>query len=66
MQDDLINELRQEIESPLAALRQTLNAIAVRCDDFHVLDLVRLAEAEADAIAAALDRASDAKDANSA
>jgi len=57
MQDDVMNELRHEIHSPLAALRNALYLIAVRCDDFQVLEYVRLAEVEAKEIAAAINRA---------
>ena len=58
MQEDVMNELRHEIHSPLAALRNALYLISIRCDDFQVLEYVRLAEAEAQEIAAAINRAS--------
>ena len=57
MQKDVVNELRHEIHSPLAALRNALYLIALRCDDFQVLEYVKLAENEATEIAAALKRA---------
>src|SRR5436190_8203850 len=46
MQEDVMNELRHEIHSPLAALRNALYLIALRCDDFQILEYVRLAEGE--------------------
>jgi nitrogen-specific signal transduction histidine kinase len=58
MKTDDLNELRHEIHSPLAALRNALHLIALRCDDFQVLEYVKLAEIEALEIAAALNRAS--------
>jgi nitrogen-specific signal transduction histidine kinase len=57
MRNDIVNELRHEIHSPLAALRNALYLIAMRCDDFQVLEYVKLAEIEANEIAAALQRA---------
>ena len=57
MRKDVVNDLRHEIHSPLAALRNALYLIAVRCDDFQVLEYVKLAEGEAKEIAAALKRA---------
>lgn len=53
-----LNELRHEIHSPLAALRNALYLIALRSDDFQTLQYVKLAEVEAQEIAAALNRAS--------
>jgi nitrogen-specific signal transduction histidine kinase len=58
MKTNDLNELRHEIHSPLAALRNALYLIALRCDDFQVLEYVKLAEAEAREIADALNRAS--------
>jgi len=58
MKNEIMNELRHEIHSPLAALRNALYLISMRCDDFQVLEYVKLAELEAKEIAAALNRAS--------
>jgi nitrogen-specific signal transduction histidine kinase len=66
MKEDVMNELRHEIHSPLAALRNALYLIALRCDDFQVLEYVRLAEEEAKEIAAALNRASASRKVKSA
>jgi nitrogen-specific signal transduction histidine kinase len=66
MKEDVMNELRHEIHSPLAALRNALYLIALRCDDFQVLEYVRLAEKEAKEIAAALNRASASRKVKSA
>jgi nitrogen-specific signal transduction histidine kinase len=66
VKSDLLNELRHEIHSPLAALRNALYLIAMRCDDFQVLEYVRLAEAEAKEIAAALNRATANRNVNTA
>jgi nitrogen-specific signal transduction histidine kinase len=66
MKNDLMNELRHEIHSPLAALRNALYLIAMRCDDFQILEYVRLAETEAKEIAAALNRATASRNVNTA
>ena len=66
MQEDVMNELRHEIHSPLAALRNALYLIGMRCDDFRVLEYVRLAEVEAKEIAAALERAAASRKVKSA
>jgi nitrogen-specific signal transduction histidine kinase len=66
MKEDVMNELRHEIHSPLAALRNALYLIALRCDDFQILEYVRLAEQEAQEIAAALNRASASRKVKSA
>jgi nitrogen-specific signal transduction histidine kinase len=66
MKEDVMNELRHEIHSPLAALRNALYLIALRCDDFQILEYVRLAEGEAKEIAAALNRASASRKVKSA
>jgi nitrogen-specific signal transduction histidine kinase len=58
MKNEMINELRHEIHSPLAALRNALYLISMRCDDFQVLEYVKMAEVEAKEIAEALNRAS--------
>ena len=58
MKNEIMNELRHEIHSPLAALRSALYLISLRSDDFQVLEYVKLAEVEAKAIAVALNRAS--------
>jgi len=57
MKSDAVNELRHELHSPLAALRNALYLISVRCDDFQVLEYVKLAEVEVKEISAALERA---------
>lgn len=57
MRNDVVNELRHEIHSPLAALRNALYLITLRCDDFQILEYVKLAEVEAEEIATALKRA---------
>jgi nitrogen-specific signal transduction histidine kinase len=59
MQQDTLKELRNEIHSPLAALRNALYLISVRCDDFQLLEYVKMAEKEALEISNALQRASD-------
>ncbi len=66
MKTNDLNELRHEIHSPLAALRNALHLIALRCDDFQILEYVKLAEEEAKEIAAALNRASAAAKARAA
>ncbi len=66
MKNELINELRHEIHSPLAALRSALYLIAMRCDDFRVHEYVKLAEVEAKEIAAALNRAAASRKVNTA
>jgi nitrogen-specific signal transduction histidine kinase len=66
MKTNDLNELRHEIHSPLAALRNALYLIALRCDDFQVLEYVKLAEAEAREIADALNRASGSSTARAA
>ena len=64
--NDVINELRHEIHSPLAALRNALYLISMRCDDFQVLEYVKLAEVEAKQIASALRRSPAANGAKAA
>jgi hypothetical protein len=65
--DDIMNELRHEVHSPLAALRNALYLIGLRSgDDAKVLEYVRLADLEAKAIAAAIRRASAARKVNCA
>ena len=66
MHDEVMNELRHEIHSPLAALRNALYLIAVRSEDFQIREYVRLAEVEAQEIAAALRRASATRKVKSA
>ena len=66
MKNEAMNELRHEIHSPLAALRNALYLISMRCDDFQVLEYVKLAEVEAKEIAAALNRASQNRKVNAA
>lgn len=63
---NVMNELRHEIHSPLAALRNALYLISMRCDDFQILEYVKLAEVEAREIAAALRRAPEASGAKAA
>ncbi len=53
MSHDIVAELRHEIHSPLAAIRNALYLIAVRTEDFKVLEYVKLAEEEAKQIAGA-------------
>ena len=60
--DDIMNELRHEIHSPLAALRNALYLIGVHGGDHaKVKEYVRLAEVEAKEIAAAITRATAAR-----
>ncbi len=48
-------ELRDEIHSPLAAIRNALYLISMRSDDFHVLAYVKEAETQAKLIAETLE-----------
>ena len=55
--EGLIQELKHEIHSPLAALRNALYLAVVRTDDPETLRYLALADAEASRIAAVLKNA---------
>jgi nitrogen-specific signal transduction histidine kinase len=60
--EGLIQELKHEIHSPLAAIRNALYLVAVRSDDPETLRYLSLAEAEISRIAAVLKNADQIKE----
>ena len=56
MPDANVPEVRDEIRTALGAIRNALYLISMRCDDFHVLEYVKVAEAQTKDIAECLSR----------
>jgi nitrogen-specific signal transduction histidine kinase len=60
--EGLIQELKHEIHSPLAAIRNALYLAAIRTDDSETLRYLVLADAEISRIAAVLKNANQIKE----
>lgn len=54
MTDAFVPEVRDEIHTALGAIRNALYLISMRCDDFHVLEYVKVAEEQARGISQCL------------